>query len=116
MEANYVLCLCLACSTTATHMGASASNAFDRIGVIVCMMTVWSAALPFLLTVAGPQGIHGAVVFCGAKLCVCGWLHAHAQVVVVSSVGMLTTHRRMLLRSCLAAVSEAAQRRKAIVC
>ena len=116
MEVKNMLCLCLACSTTATQMGTSAWHEFDGTGVIVCVMSIWSAALPFMLTVAGPQGIHGAVVFCGAKQCLCAWLHAHAQVVAVSSVGMLTTHRRMLLRSCFAAVSEAAQRRKAIVC
>ena len=67
MEPKSMLYLCLACSTTATHVGASAWNAFDRTGLIVCVMTIWSAALPFMLTVAGPQGIHGAVVFCTAK-------------------------------------------------
>ena len=67
MGAKNVLCLCLACSTTATQMGASAWHAFDGTGVIVCVMSIWSAAVPFMLTVAGPQGIHGAVVFCGAK-------------------------------------------------
>ena len=67
MGANYVLCLCLACSTTATHVGGSAWHAFDGTGPIVFVMSMWSAALPFLLTVAGSQGIHGAVVFCTAK-------------------------------------------------
>ena len=67
MGAKNLLCLCLSCSTTATHMGLSAWHALDGTGPIVCMMTVWSAASPFMLTVAGPQGIHGAVVFCTAK-------------------------------------------------
>ena len=54
-------------NTAATQMGLSAWHAVDGTGPIVFVMSIWSAALPFMLTVAGPQGIHGAVVFCGAK-------------------------------------------------
>ena len=36
-------------------------HALHGTGVIVCVMSIWSAALPFMLTVAGTQGIHGAV-------------------------------------------------------
>ena len=38
-KAKNMLCLCLACSTNATQMGASAWNVVDGIGLCVCVMS-----------------------------------------------------------------------------